>query len=334
MRLLRALLIALSFWGVAAASAHEVRPASLEITQRADDRVDVAWKQPKQGELTVHLRPLVSGGLLSRAPDATEVTSAYAVMRWRGLPLKRQGLDGREVQIEGLDRTITDVLLMVHLADGTDSSQVLTPTAPSYRIDTHAGIFVWGYLRLGIEHILTGVDHLLFVFGLMLLSDGVRRLLTTVTAFTVAHSITLAATALRLISIDPQLVEAMVAFSIVFLGLELVRKYRGEGGLALRHPWLIAFSFGLLHGAAFAGALKEVGLPPGNVPAALFLFNVGVEIGQLAFVTVAGGLIWALARLRWRPAFVVAARIAVAYAIGGFATYWFLDRLHTALVAV
>ena len=334
MTLLRLLLLFLTLGAAAPSFAHEIRPAYLEITQRADGRVDVLWKQPNQGDRSIHLRPIIAGGLLDRTPSETDSTPAFAVLRWRGLDLHGRSLNGRLVSIEGLDRTITNVLALVRLPDDTQSTQVLTPGSPSFTVDTHPGIAVLGYLTLGIEHILTGIDHLLFVFGLMLLSDRLGKLLATITAFTVAHSITLALTALRLITVDAQLVEAMVAFSIIFLGVELVRKYRGESGLTLRYPWLIAFSFGLLHGAAFAGALKDVGLPPSNVPAALFLFNVGVEIGQLLFVAVAGSALWALSRLRWPPPALIAARVGTAYAIGGFAMFWFFDRLHTAIVAV
>lgn len=326
-RLLLVLLLALP--GIA--RAHEVRPAYLEITERADGRADVLWKQPSAGMLVMPLRPRLAGGLIDRKADRVESAQNFEVRHWDGVPLGRQGLNGREVRIDGLDKTITDTLLLVRLKNGDTESRILTPAAPAMLIDAHAGAAVPAYLVLGIEHILTGIDHLLFVFGLLLLSTGWRQLLRTITAFTAAHSITLALSALKVIALDPGLVEAMVAWSILFLAVELVRKARGEDGLTLRQPWLVAFGFGLLHGAAFAGALHQIGLPEGNIPLALLLFNLGVEIGQLLFV---GGVMAALAllaRLRLPAAAPRLGWMAASYAIGSFSFFWFLERLHAAI---
>jgi len=314
--------------------AHEVRPAYLEITERADGKADVLWKQPSVGLMAVAIRPHIAGGLIERAPDRVEDAENFELHRWRGVDLRGAGLDGREVRIAGLERTITDTLVLVRLKNGDEEQRVLTPAQPSFAINAHTGASVPAYLTLGIGHILTGIDHLLFVFGLLLLSSGWKPLLRTVTAFTVAHSITLALTALKLISPNPQLIEAMVAYSILFLGVELIRKQRGIEGITQRQPWIVAFGFGLLHGAAFAGALKEIGLPEHNIPASLFLFNVGVEIGQLAFVALVAALLWALSRLRWPQAAPRLAWTTAAYAIGSFAMFWFLERLHTALDAI
>ena len=332
--MLRALLALLAFLIAAPVAAHEVRPAYLELTERTDGRLDVLWKQPSQGMLVVPIRPVISGGLIDRKPDGTEAAVNFEIRRWQGIDLKGLGLDRREVRIAGLEQTITDTLVLVHFHNGDQAQQVLTPAAPAFVIDAHAGAAVPAYLMLGIEHILTGIDHLLFVFGLLLLSAGWRQLLKTITAFTVAHSITLAATALKLIQVNPQLIEAMVAYSILFLAVELVRKQRGKDGLTQRQPWLVAFGFGLLHGAAFAGALKQIGLPEGNIPASLLLFNVGVEIGQLLFVGTAMLAIAVLARLRLPPATPRLAWTSASYAIGSFAMFWFLERLHTALELV
>ena len=316
---------------LATTSAHEVRPAFLEITERADGRADVLWKQPSMGMLVVPLRPRISGGLIDRPAGRVESAMNFEIRHWDGIDLGAQGLNGREVRIEGLDKTITDTLLLIHLRNGDEESRVLSPGEPAMMIDAHAGAAVPAYLLLGIEHILTGVDHLLFVFGLLLLSSGWRQLLRTITAFTVAHSITLALTALKVMALDPALVEAMVAWSILFLAVELVRKARGQDGLTLRQPWVVAFGFGLLHGAAFAGALHQIGLPQGNIPAALFLFNVGVEIGQLTFVGVVMAALWLLARFKWPAAAPRLAWTAATYAIGSFSFFWFLERLHAVI---
>ena len=314
--------------------AHEVRPAYLEITQRQDGKLDVVWKQPSVGLLAVAIRPRIDGGLIDRSPDRVEDAENFELHRWNAVNLRGGSLDGRTVRIEGLERTITDVLVLVRLKNGDEESRVLTPAQPSFAIAAHSGAAVPAYLKLGVMHILTGIDHLLFVFGLLLLSAGWRQLLRTVTAFTVAHSITLALTALKLVSVNPQLIEAMVAYSILFLAVELVRKARGVEGITQRQPWIVAFGFGLLHGAAFAGALKEIGLPEGNIPLSLFLFNLGVEIGQLVFVALVSALLWALARLRWPAATPRVAWATASYAIGSFAMFWFLERLHTALDSI
>lgn len=313
------------------ARAHEVRPAYLEITERADGRADVVWKQPSAGMLVVPLRPRLSGGLIDRKADRVEAAQNFEVRHWDKVPLGPQGLNGREVRIDGLDKTITDTLLLVRLKNSDSESHILTPAAPALIIDAHAGAAVPAYLVFGIEHILTGIDHLLFVFGLLLLSTGWRQLLRTITAFTAAHSITLALSALKVIALDPGLVEAMVAWSILFLAVELVRKARGEDGLTLRQPWLVAFGFGLLHGAAFAGALRQIGLPQGNIPLSLLLFNLGVEIGQLLFVAAVMAALALLARLRWPAAAPRLAWLAASYAIGSFSFFWFLERLHAAI---
>ena len=326
------ILALLLLFGIApAAMAHEVRPAYLQINERADGKADILWKQPSQGLLAIALRPVISGGLLAGPPDSVQSAENFEMRRWRDVDLKGRGLDKREVRIAGLDRTITDTLVLVHLKNGDQLQQVLTPAAPSLVIDAHAGAAVPAYLLLGVEHILTGIDHLLFVLGLLLLSSGWRQLLRTITAFTVAHSITLALTALKLVNVNPQLIEAMVAYSILFLAVELIRKQQGKHGITQRQPWLVAFGFGLLHGAAFAGALKEIGLPEGNIPASLFMFNVGVEAGQLMFVGVAIAALWGLRRFRWPASTPAIAWRTASYAIGSFSMFWFLERLHTAL---
>ncbi len=312
--------------------AHEVRPAYLEVTERADGRADVLWKQPSIGSLAVRLVPHISGGLLERPPTAISTAPNFEIRSWRGLKTGNAGIDGRTITIEGLDRTITDVLVAVTLKNGDSVQQVLRPQNPSLELHiAKNGLAVPAYLILGIEHILTGIDHLSFVLGLLLLVRGRTMLFKTITAFTIAHSITLAATTLHVITVQPALIEALVAFSILFVAVELVHLYNGREGLTVRYPWVIAFTFGLLHGSAFAGALKEIGLPPNDIPLSLLLFNVGVELGQLLFVAVIMAIAWLLSKLpqqlpqwtRWVPP----------YAIGGFSGFWFLERLSTALLS-
>ena len=325
-------LLALMFLTLSLASrAHEVRPALVQITQRAPHEFELLWKQPVNGDVALHLVPHLSGGAIDREPDVASVTPAFALKVWRKVSNGDTALDGQTLSVIGLERSITDVLVSVSLLDGRSIQQVLSPRQTSVVLDFTGPRAppVAGYLTLGIEHILTGIDHLLFVLGLLLIVRKPRALLGTITAFTVAHSITLAGTALGWIHMRPSVVEALVALSIVVVAVELVRHARGEGGVTARYPWLIAFAFGLLHGCAFAGALAEVGLPSGDIPLALFLFNVGVEIGQLLFIAAAGLVLMGITRLvRQPPAW---SRLVAPYAIGSFASYWFIERFLLAI---
>jgi hypothetical protein len=311
------------------AFAHEVRPALPEIIEYPNHRYDILWKQPTVGDMAVHLAPQISGGLLDRPPTDVAGFSSFQILRWRNLDGGKQGLEGRTLRIDGIEQTITDVLVSIRLANGNTSQQILRPQAPSMMLRmTGTGRAVSADLTLGIEHILTGIDHLAFVLGLILLVRSRMTLIKTVTAFTVSHSMTLAATALHLIAPRTSLIEALVAFSILFVAVELLHHYRGRDGLMVRYPWLIAFTFGLLHGCAFASALTEIGLPQHAIPLSLMLFNVGVEIGQLLFITLVLVVAWTLAHLpRCIPAGL---RSAFPYILGSFAAFWFFERITTA----
>lgn len=310
------------------AHAHEIRPAYLEITENEQHRFDVLWKQPALGTLAVRLVPELSNGLLAAPPSEETATNTFLVRRWRDRPQTRDSFDGAVLRVAGLETTITDVLVSVTFANGQTVQTMLKPDNPSLTLHLQGAgkAAVPTYLLIGIEHILTGFDHLSFVLGLLLLVQSRARLLQTITAFTVAHSITLAAAALGYIHVSAPVVESLVALSIVFVAVELVRSYRGGRSLTARQPWLIAFTFGLLHGFAFAGSLADIGLPAHNIPGALLLFNLGVEVGQLMFVGAVLALIHVARRLRWpldRPA-----RWATAYGIGTLAVFWMIERIH------
>ena len=245
--------------------------------------------------------------------------------RWR---IQRPGgLAGQDVTIEGLPATKVDALIRVTDLGGVTQTARATPDLPTVTIATTASRWqVAGtYLALGVEHILLGIDHLLFVLALVLLVKGWRKLVATITAFTVAHSITLALATLGFVHVPGPPVEACIALSIVFVAAEIIRSRQGGRGLTERAPWVVAFIFGLLHGLGFAGALSEVGLPQHAIPLALLFFNVGVELGQLAFVVVALGILAAARRLPphvpawgWR---------AAPYAIGSVAMFWVIQRV-------
>jgi len=222
---------------------------------------------------------------------------------------------------------MTDVLVSITFLSGETITQLLRPVEPGMVIQRsqHQSVPVAAYLQLGVSHILFGIDHLLFVLGLILLVKGPRQLIKTITAFTIAHSITLALATLHLVNVQQSAAEATIALSIVFLALELVRHYQGRDGLTYHFPWIVAFVFGLLHGFGFAGALREVGLPASSIPMALFLFNVGVEIGQLIFVFSVLGLM----RLyrKWGPVLPDRARFITPYIIGSLAAFWLIQRM-------
>jgi hydrogenase/urease accessory protein HupE len=239
------------------------------------------------------------------------------------------GFAGRRIGFRGLQATITDVLVRVALLDGTGSTTLVHSSEPW--VDITAGMgsveVMRTYWRHGVEHILFGFDHLLFVLGLILIVRSRRVLLLTITAFTVAHSITLALATIGVVHVPGPPVEAAIALSILLLAVEVVRLQRGDAGFSARWPWLVAFAFGLLHGFGFASALSDVGLPQGDIPLALFAFNVGVECGQLAFVAVVLGASGLARRLRLGARVEQRAVRAAPYAIGSLAAFWFFERL-------
>jgi hydrogenase/urease accessory protein HupE len=326
MRVLFALLVAAASFQQAAA--HEIRPAYLEINERAPDRFNVLWKAPSMGTLVLRLQPQLSNGLLNGPPDEEYTANSFVIRRWSNRPLARDSFDGARLRIEGLEYTITDALVNISFASGQQIQTVLKAAHPEINIHLKGTgkASVPTYLVLGVEHILTGFDHLSFVLGLVLLVRGRLKLLKTVTAFTLAHSLTLAAAALGYVHVSPPVIESLVALSIVFVALELVRSWHGQENLTTRYPWLIAFTFGLLHGFAFAGSLADIGLPAHNIPAALLMFNCGVEIGQLLFVGAVLVLLAVLRRLPLRAHHY--GRWVVAYGIGALASYWMLERVH------
>ncbi len=324
-------LAALSLFAVLApaqgAHAHEFSPGFLGFAQIAEDSFTVQWKVSLSGGLAEALTPQLPEECEFVGPVHAYVMGDARVQQ-RDLRCDA-GLAGRSVAIAGLAGTLTDVLLRVDYLDGSSITRLLTPANPSTTIPEAQGIIavITTYLGLGTEHILIGVDHLLFVLALLLLVNNLRRLIITVTAFTVAHSITLGAATLGLVRVPQAPVEAVIALSILFLASELGRQHvAGEArrGLAVEFPWVVAFVFGLLHGFGFAGALTEVGLPAKALPLALLFFNLGVEVGQLIFIFAVLGVAWLWRRTRLPTPPVW--RLAAAYGMGSVAVFWVFDR--------
>jgi hypothetical protein len=315
-----------AFYPAIPANADEIRPALLDIKEQNTGLFAVTWKVPMRGNRALPITPQLPNSLeLLGSPSVQDIPGAlieHATYKNNGA-----SLTGQTIVIEGLSALQTDVLLLIQLQDGTQHSAILRPSSPEFTIPLQASkLKIAGdYWLMGTVHILEGVDHLLFVLALLLIVAGFGPLLKAVTAFTVAHSITLVLATLGLMHMPAAPTEAIIALSILFLASEIVHKRNGVIGITERYPWLIAFIFGLFHGLGFAGALSEIGVPQHEVPLALFTFNVGVETGQLLFIAAVLSLIAMLKRLpltapqgSWRVA---------PYAIGSVAAFWTIDRV-------
>ena len=322
MRLLLTILVQMLIGS--SAIAHELRPAYLDVRETAANEFAVLWKVPALDDLRL--------GLYVRLPDACKAKTETFRTIQNGAYFERwsmacpNGLKGQQIVIDGLRSTVTDVLTRIEYRDGTKQVARLTPEKPALLV---AGSQSWlevakTYFLLGVDHILTGFDHLLFIFALMLLIHDRWMLVKTITAFTIAHSVTLAGATLGYISLPQKPVEATIALSIAFVASELVKTRSGERRLSEDYPWVVAFVFGLLHGFGFAGALKETGLPQTDISLALLTFNLGVEAGQLMFIAATLVVFRAAGMLLTVP--IAPARIAAAYLIGTTSMVWLVAR--------
>jgi hydrogenase/urease accessory protein HupE len=303
------------------------RPAYLQLNERPDGLYDIRWKTPAQSETVVMaITPVFPPGSEMAKPLSSSYAAGAAVMV--GAVRTPGGLEGKTIRFQGRAETGNQALVRIIRQGGQADLYQVAPTDPQVTIPRAPGAIGVSarYTQLGVEHIWRGFDHLLFVTGLTLLVSGRRTLFLTITSFTLAHSITLALVTLDVIRVPTPPVEAFIALSIVFVAVEAIRRSRGHESLASRKPWLVAFTFGLLHGLGFASALAAIGLPQNNVPLALLFFNVGVEIGQIAFVAALLTTIH-LARRFAVPAQLGRARLTANYAIGGLASYWLLERI-------
>ena len=322
---LRPALLLLALFTAPFAQADIFRPAYLELRETGPDTYAVFWKLPALGDRRLRAEVRFPAGTQVLGERAGRFEGGAYIGRWQ--VARAGGLTGEEISIDGVLGGVTDVIVRIERADGSSQLERLLPENARFTVVVPAGTgeIAGSYLVLGVEHILGGIDHLLFVLALLLVVRGGRRIILTVTAFTVAHSMTLAAATLGWVHVSGPPVEAMIALSIVFVAAEVVHGLQGRPGITARAPWVVAFAFGLLHGFGFAGALAEVGLPQQAIPVALLMFNVGVELGQLTFVTVALAVGALLARLPWprRPWM----DYAVPYAIGSVAMFWVIERI-------
>ncbi len=310
---------------------HALQPGYLELRLIDTDLYAVIWKTPVVGGRPMAIVAKLPENCDPRMPGQPIWDGVAYVARWTAnCPA---GLEGGTIHIDGLNQTSTDVLVRFDFADGTSQARRLTASETSFTVPTQPSSLevVRTYLLLGIEHILSGIDHLLFVLVLLLLVKGTRRVIVTVTAFTLAHSLTLAGATLGFVHMPGPPVEAAIALSIAFAAAEIIHSRRGKPGLTEQYPWIVAFTFGLLHGFGFAGALTEIGLPQKSIPIALLFFNVGVEIGQLLFIACVFA-IFALARQIARRVSLPQPAWAWAvppYAIGSLAILWVIERIAT-----
>lgn len=316
------------------ARADELRPGYLDLRERAADSFAVLWRVPASGDRKLAIDPRFPSTCRALAEPSRAFEASFFTARWN--IRCSAGLQGATLTVDGLATSATDVLVRIAHLDGTVQMGRLTPDNPVLAIAAAPRWreTAWTYFAIGVEHILTGFDHLLFVLALLVLIRDGRKLVQTITAFTLAHSITLAGASLGYIALPQPPVEACIALSIAFVACEIVKSESGRPRLSERAPWAVAFSFGLLHGLGFAGALKEVGLPQQDLATALLTFNLGVEAGQLLFV---GAILLSMATARQLSRSWMAAtssgragerlRVGTGYAIGTLASAWLIERL-------
>jgi len=306
-------------------SAHEIRPARLQITQETDTTYSFFWKLPAIQEGVLRLTPNLEFDheVISRDPGR-DLGDAYIESWMIEVP---RSLEDQRISIEGLANTITDVFVTTQTSDGETASFIVRPDKPYFTFEGKRSLsqIIKDFVILGVEHIWFGYDHLLFVLCLLWLITGFSKLIKTITAFTLAHSITLAASSLGWMTLPGPPVEAIIALSIVFLAVEIVKHQRGQEVYTSRYPWVVALAFGLLHGFGFAGALSEIGLPPNDITVSLLGFNAGVEIGQIIFVMAILILVKVIKNIfdeipKWIPS-------AAVYSIGTLASFWLIERV-------
>lgn len=306
------------------ALADEMRPGYLDFTQESETGWRLVWKAPAGNGIAPGARPVVPAGCTMGEPLRMPAARAM-VTRW---PVEcTSTVIGQQIGLANFEASLVDVLVRIAPLDRSVQALRITAAEPLVVIAERPGRWqVAGtYLTIGIEHILFGFDHLLFVLALVLLLKGGWTIAKTVTAFTIAHSITLVGVTMGFFGLAQRPVEAVIALSILFLAVEIVKSREGEPRrLSERIPWLVAFLFGLLHGFGFAGALAEIGLPEGETPMALVAFNLGVEFGQLAIVFSALGILALINR--FAGSVTAPAKRFAAYGIGITAGYWFIER--------
>lgn len=307
------------------AGGHKLQPAYLEISQQSIGTFSVLWKRPLVGNSPMNIYPMFPEACSNITEPSISPSQNFALERWL-VDCGKDGLFKKTIAIDGLEATVTDTLVRIYYLDGAEETHLLRPATNSAVLEGNPSALkrILAYLQLGIQHILMGIDHLLFVLGLLLIVKSRWMLLKTITSFTVAHSITLGIATLGYASVPLPPLNAVIALSILFLGPEIVRSWRGGTSLTIRHPWVVAFAFGLLHGFGFATGLTNLGLREVEIPQALLVFNCGVELGQVAFVLLIIMLerSFRILEINW-PKWV---QMVPGYAVGSLGAYWTIQR--------
>jgi len=305
-------------------NAHEVRPSYLSLQEIDNNQFSVLWKRPIKEGAVPDITPVFSEKCQLTFQPLIEIISSAKIQH--GLLIcDENGLAQGRITIEGLSITLIDVLVRIQSKNGDIIQAVIKRDKPYLIVVGTKGAPIADYIILGFEHIISGVDHLLFVLALILIVPGMKTLLKTITAFTLAHSITLVLATLGMVNVSPRPVEACIALSIVLMAAHALYLRRGKQTLLSGKPWLMAFLFGLLHGFGFAGALSDVGLPENDIPFALLLFNIGIELGQIAFILLVLALIWVAKKVTQKhiqPWFTL-----TAYSIGSMGMYFFISNI-------
>lgn len=315
------------------AHAHPLAPALLELREQASGRYSVLWRTSASRVQRRDVIPQLPATCHEVSPPVVgSEENESLVARWT-VQCAAGGIAGQALSVQGLERSGINVILRIEPRAGAVIQQLLDAQTPAFVMPQPAAqVAVFpAYLRLGVEHLLTGLDHVLFVFGLWLLVRGFRPLFYTITAFTLGHSLTLALATLGLVRVNPALTELGIALSILVLALEIVRPAQQRSAWLMKRPWAVAGLFGLLHGMGFAGALAEVGLPAGEIPLSLLAFNLGIEFGQLVLIAVllALGAAWATLAQTLRAQPVSVLRALPPYVIGALAAFWCIERAAT-----
>ncbi|WP_343059597.1 HupE/UreJ family protein [Mycoplana azooxidifex] len=310
-----------------AATAHEIRPAYLQIDELGANRYKIVWRTPMLSGMRLPVALRFPDSVRNVTTAEREIPDSF--VETRVIETAGGTLSGKRVEFVGLQATITDVLVRVHMLDGAVTITMIHPSQPWVDVASRPEriAVVKTFIIHGIEHILFGYDHLIFVLALMFIARSWRALLLTVTAFTAAHSITLTLATLGFVHVPGPPVEAAIAFSILLLACEIIRIQKGQTSLTAQQPWLVAFAFGLLHGLGFAGALADLALPSGDIPLALLFFNIGVEVGQLMFIAAVIALVGLVRLVPYPPSAGRRAFLAATYMIGTMASFWFIERL-------
>jgi len=305
---------------------HESRPVYFEITEQSEYFYELLWKVPLRNGKSLEISPQFAIDCVEAIPASEAIHNSALITR--SLYQCKQSLADTTIHFQGLEKTLTDILVKIHFLNGIEQTAIVKGKSPQLHILSSPSKYevLRDYTILGVEHILLGFDHLLFVLCLLLIVQNTALLIKTITAFTLSHSITLGLAALGFVNIPSPPVEAIIALSIVFLARELIKQQNGTPGLTSSYPWLVALVFGLLHGLGFAGALSDIGLPQNEIPLALLTFNIGVELGQLIFIF----FILLLIKIKdsvYKQSIPHMIRITPAYSIGVIASFWLIERI-------